>query len=528
MNSDYRSTLVENEASEAAAGFPALSSEQAIANLARAVDEISATLGMSAVNARVGGMEANDAVLYNGAPIDTQVTVLPASVADVQSLIRIAGRCECRLVFKSESTMTCGRSSSLASRPRILVDLQRMNRVIAVDDVRACAIVEPGVSYFDLYEHLRAGSHDLMMTVPDEASVSVVSHVLYRNSHRRWRGSDVAETCGLEVVLSSGEVVRTGDVLSHYVDPSNHLAPDDSFEAFFSRGDLGIVTKIAVRLAHRPRRQIACSVRCVDEKSLRPLLNITRRLMADGVLSGDIVVTNLIATAARFSERTDWYKGNGPIPEPLLEKIIAETGLGRWEMRFTLAGSASVVRARLDDARNSYEGASGLHLTWHEYDGGAPGDAVREIDKIQAGIPPSFPTEQRQWYGAGSGQFEFTLAALPLAERTIESCKLIRSSLHEYRLDYHAQLQLLSGAIVQRCIVPFSVTIPGSQDWARAAVTATLELARAAGLIICRTDVEIPELMTCESSAALLGSLQKKVRLTIDPLRIFARERPGE
>jgi (+)-pinoresinol hydroxylase len=37
----------------------------------------------------------------------------------------------------------------------VVVDLKRMNRVIEVDEANACALVEPGVSYFDLYRHIQ-------------------------------------------------------------------------------------------------------------------------------------------------------------------------------------------------------------------------------------------------------------------------------------------------------------------------------------------------------------------------------------
>src|SRR5216684_4023250 len=37
----------------------------------------------------------------------------------------------------------------------VVVDLKRMNRVIEVDEPNAFALVEPGVSYFDLYHHIQ-------------------------------------------------------------------------------------------------------------------------------------------------------------------------------------------------------------------------------------------------------------------------------------------------------------------------------------------------------------------------------------
>lgn len=218
MKSGYTPRSVEGESTDAAEEYAALGSGQATANLARAVDEISGAIGTSAVSWFGPGSELGNMAQSDGGYDAKLAVVSPASTTDVQSLIRIASRCDCRLVLEGASGSISGPSPRQPSRAEIRVDLRRMNRIIAVDDARAYAIVEPGVTYFDLYEYLRAGSHDLAMLVPDEAGVSVLDHVLYRSSQRRWRRGDVSEACGLEVVLPSGEVVRTGDVHSHYVD----------------------------------------------------------------------------------------------------------------------------------------------------------------------------------------------------------------------------------------------------------------------------------------------------------------------
>ena len=87
-----------------------------------------------------------------------------------------------------------------------------MNRVIAVDEGRCSAVVEPGVSYFDLYRYIQERKLKLWIDTPDPGWGSVVGNALDHGvgytfgQYRDHFGSH----CGMEVVLPNGEVMRTG------------------------------------------------------------------------------------------------------------------------------------------------------------------------------------------------------------------------------------------------------------------------------------------------------------------------------
>ena len=58
----------------------------------------------------------------------------------------------------------------------VVVDLKRMNRIINVDEGRCSAIVEPGVSYFDLYRYIQERGFKLWIDTPDPGWGSVVGN----------------------------------------------------------------------------------------------------------------------------------------------------------------------------------------------------------------------------------------------------------------------------------------------------------------------------------------------------------------
>lgn len=93
--------------------------------------------------------------------------VAPARVEEVQQIVRTANRYRIPLYpISTGRNLTYG-GSAPTMRGSVVVDLKRMNRILEVDEKRAFALVEPGVSYFDLYQYIRDRNLKLMLDVPD-------------------------------------------------------------------------------------------------------------------------------------------------------------------------------------------------------------------------------------------------------------------------------------------------------------------------------------------------------------------------
>lgn len=59
------------------------------------------------------------------------------------------------------------------------MSLYRMRRILEVDEKAAYAVVEPGVSFFDLYEYCRAQRLAVWPSMPAIAWGSVLGNVSY-------------------------------------------------------------------------------------------------------------------------------------------------------------------------------------------------------------------------------------------------------------------------------------------------------------------------------------------------------------
>ncbi len=83
-----------------------------------------------------------------------------------------------------------------------------MNRVVEINEDLAYAVVEPGVTWFDLHDALRAGGHQLMVSIPDLGWSSVIGNSMDNGITYLPNGADHMAPTGLEVVLPDGDLLR--------------------------------------------------------------------------------------------------------------------------------------------------------------------------------------------------------------------------------------------------------------------------------------------------------------------------------
>ena len=137
--------------------------------------------------------------------------VSPETPEQVQELVRIANETGVPL-----SPISTGKNNGYGgAAPRlsgaVVVDTgRRMNRILEVNEKYGYALLEPGVTYFDLYEHLESTNSILMLDTPDLGWGSIVGNTLDRGVGYTPYGDHLLWQTGLEVVLPTGDLMRTG------------------------------------------------------------------------------------------------------------------------------------------------------------------------------------------------------------------------------------------------------------------------------------------------------------------------------
>src|SRR5690606_29304135 len=111
--------------------------------------------------------------------------IAPTTVEQIQTILRIANRYSIPLYTISTGRNLAYGGSAPVYSGSVVLDLKRMNRIIDVNEDLAYALVEPGVSYFDLYPHLRGRGLKRWGGCPDPGWGSLRRTALERGAGRR-------------------------------------------------------------------------------------------------------------------------------------------------------------------------------------------------------------------------------------------------------------------------------------------------------------------------------------------------------
>lgn len=253
------------------------------------VDDLRTALDADRV--RIDGAEralmAKDASVFGGGVAGP--TVFPRSTLEVQAIMRIAERHGSAVVPRGAGTGLAGGAIPLGAP--IVVSLQKMNRVLEIDEANGVAWVEPGVINLDLSKQLRPlGWH--FAPDPSSQQVCTLGGNVANNSggpHCLAYGVTDAHVIAVEVVLPDGEAVLLGGL---------DAEPEglDLRGAFVGgEGTLGIATRIAVRLTRNPP---AVRTLLLSFASVRDAAQTVSDIIAAGIVPAALEVMDQRITVA--------------------------------------------------------------------------------------------------------------------------------------------------------------------------------------------------------------------------------------
>jgi glycolate oxidase len=186
--------------------------------------------------------------LRKGHPAD--LVVLPADTAQISAIARACTRDRIPLVVRGAGTGYTG--GSVPTRGGVVLSLERLNRILEIDEQNLLAVVEPNVVTGDLQDAVeRLG----LFYPPDPASLreSVIGGNVAEGAGgpRAFKyGTTKRYVLGLEAVLPTGEVIKTGSKTV-----KNVVGYDLTQLLVGSEGTLAIITKVILRLVPKPRGQ---------------------------------------------------------------------------------------------------------------------------------------------------------------------------------------------------------------------------------------------------------------------------------
>jgi 4-cresol dehydrogenase (hydroxylating) len=235
-----------------------------------------------------------------------------------------------------------------------------MNRIVEVNETLAYAVIEPGVTQRQLFDHLAGHAPGLMLDCTGAGTgASIVGNTLERGfGHSRY-GDHVTSTCGFEAVLADGRVLRTGfghipNARSARVYP---YGAGPALDGLLMQSNLAVVTRMGVWLMRKPEAFSAFFAAVDQDASLEPLIDALRELRMQGTFASAVHVGNdLRVLSSRGGYPFDRAGGVTPLPDALREAMRREAGVGVWSVAGAVSGTADHVRASKKALRRALGG----------------------------------------------------------------------------------------------------------------------------------------------------------------------------
>jgi FAD/FMN-containing dehydrogenase len=208
----------------------------------------------------------------------------------------------------------------------VALDLHRMNRIIEVNDKFSYAVVEPGVTFTDLYQYCAKHKLKVWPSVPSLGWGSVVGNTVDRGTGFTPTATHHQHISGMEVMLADGDLVRTGQfAISN--SPSAHLSKfsfGPSIEGLFLQSNLAIVTKMGIWLHPQPQAYMSCSFDMPEFQDVETIVDIFGELRRDGLLPNTVYVSNIVEWLGMTGKRAELWPEDGPIPTWRLAQLQKE------------------------------------------------------------------------------------------------------------------------------------------------------------------------------------------------------------
>ena len=260
--------------------------------------------------------------LGQGHPPD--LVVIPGSTEEIAAIARLCNEYRVPLVVRGAGTGYTG--GAVPTHGGVVLSMERLNRILEIDQVNLLAVVEPNVITADLQ---RAVEEVGLFYPPDPASLEMSSI-----------GGNVAECAGgprafkygttkrfilaLQAVLPTGEIVETGSKAV-----KNVVGYDLTQLLVGSEGTLAIITRVTLRLIPKPparatlvamfadiqaavdavsalleRRVVPAAIELIDADSLRAVHEHTGQDMAPAG-TGAVLIIEADGTQAAVDEDID-------------------------------------------------------------------------------------------------------------------------------------------------------------------------------------------------------------------------------
>ena len=453
--------------------------------------------------------------------------LIARTVEEVQAVVRI-----CNEYAIPIWTISTGRnfgygSAAPGQRGQVILDLKRMNRIIEVDAEMCYALVEPGVTYGQLYDYLE--EHDLPLMLSFSAPSAIagpLGNTMDRGVGYTPYGEHFMMQCGMEVVLANGDVYRTG---MGGVEGSNtwqifKWGYGPTLDGMFTQANYGITTKMGFWLMPKPPVYKPFEVIFDHEEDITEIVEILRPLRISGTIPNSVVIANILWEAGSADvRRADFTTEPGHTTDEIKQRIQDETGLGAWNLYAALYGTQEQVDVNWKIVTDAFRKLGKGRIVTQEDAGDTQPFKYRA--ELMSGVPNLQEFGLYNWRGGG-GSMWFAPVSQARGSECEKQAALAKRILHKHGLDYVAEFIVAPRDMHHVIDVLYDRTDVDEMQRADDCFNELLDEFEREGYAVYRVNTRFQE-RVAQSYGPVKRDLEHAIKRALDPNNILAPGRSG-
>jgi 4-cresol dehydrogenase (hydroxylating) len=453
--------------------------------------------------------------------------LLATTVEQIQAIVKV-----CNTYKVPIWTISTGRnfgygSAAPGERGQVVLDLRKMNKILHIDPDLCTALVEPGVTYQQLYDYIEEHKLPLMLSMPAPSSIAgPVGNTMDRGVGYTPYGEHFLMQCGMEVVLANGDVLRTGmgSVKGDKAWQVFKWGYGPTLDGIFTQSNYGICTKMGFWLMPKPPVFKPFSIKYDNEADINEIVEILRPLRIAQIIPNAVVIAGALWEAGGANvKRTDYYKGTGATPDSVIEQIKKDKGLGAWNVYAALYGTQEQVDVNWNIITGVLKASGKGTIITQEQAGKTQPFKYRA--ELMSGVPNLQEFGLYNWRGGG-GSMWFAPVSQARGSECDKQAKLAKTILNKHGLDYVGEFIVGWRDMHHVIDVLYDRTNPEETKAAHACFSELLEEFEKEGYAVYRVNTAFQD-RVADSYGPVKRKVEQTLKRALDPNGILAPGKSG-
>ncbi len=252
--------------------------------------------------------------------------IFPETTEEVQKIVKTSNEYKIPLWYVSTGKNWGYGCKSAPYQGGITLILERMKKIIEVNEELGYAVIEPGVTYSDLNSYLEKKQSRLWTdSAGSTQDASVLGNALDKGRGVTPYADHFGTLCGFDVVLPNGDLMTTSPSKKFHCQHTYKWSLGPYMDGLFTQSNFGIVVKSGVWLMPKPEKFVFFSFEYVASKEQFPIFidDFRELIFKNGLLSRPHLANDFAMLCI-----VDRYPSH---MLQLNEKVLSEKAMTQWK-----------------------------------------------------------------------------------------------------------------------------------------------------------------------------------------------------